>query len=64
VANDKDDDNKDKNNKKNSEKIYVKVAEPNSKDVGKRIARLDPKIAKEYNIDIGDALEILSEKQR
>src|SRR6476660_1003833 len=48
VANDKDDDNKEKN----------------SKDVGKRIARLDPKIAKEYNIDIGDALEISSEKAK
>jgi transitional endoplasmic reticulum ATPase len=57
MAIDKHDDNKDK-------KIYVKVAEPNSKDVGKRIAHLDPKIAEEYNIDTGDALEISSEKAK
>jgi len=57
MAIDKHDDNKDK-------KIYVKVAEPNSKDVGKRIAHLDPKIAEEYNIDTGNALEISSEKAK
>ena len=57
MAIDKHDDNKDK-------KIYVKVAEPNSKDVGKRIAHLDPKIAEEYNIDTGDALGISSEKAK
>ena len=56
---DKDGNNKDKKDN-NTKKIYVKVAEPNSKDVGRRIARLDPKIAKEIDIGNGDAIEMSS----
>ena len=38
------------------------VAEVGSKDVGRRIARIDPKVAQVCQIQTGDALKILSEK--
>ena len=41
----------------NDEKSLI-VAEANKNDVGRRIARVDPKIAKELNLLSGDAIEI------
>jgi transitional endoplasmic reticulum ATPase len=38
------------------------VAEVGSKDVGRRIARIDPKVAQDCQIQTGDALKISSEK--
>jgi transitional endoplasmic reticulum ATPase len=39
------------------------VAEVSSKDVGRRIARIDPKLAQDFQIQTGDALKISSEKK-
>lgn len=38
------------------------VAEVGSQDVGRRIARIDPKLAQNFQIQTGDALKISSEK--
>ncbi len=36
------------------------VAEVNSKDVGRKIARIDPKVAEELGLETGDAIEVSS----
>ncbi|NOJ28497.1 MAG: AAA family ATPase, partial [Nitrososphaera sp.] len=36
------------------------VAEVNSKDVGRKIARVDPKVAEELGLETGDAIEVSS----
>lgn len=47
----------------NEEKNFIlTVAEVASKDVGRRIARIDPKVAEDRHIETGDALKISSEK--
>jgi hypothetical protein len=46
------------------EKTSLQVAEANSKDVGRRIARIDPKVSKELGLLTGDVLEISSEKAK
>jgi transitional endoplasmic reticulum ATPase len=53
-------------NKKNKESDEAKliVAEANTNDVGRRIARIDPKVTKELALSTGDALEIFSGKKR
>ena len=38
----------------------MKVAEAEQSDVGRRIARVDPKVARQLNLSAGDALEISS----
>ncbi|HKQ22684.1 MAG TPA: CDC48 family AAA ATPase [Nitrososphaeraceae archaeon] len=38
----------------------LKVAEAEQSDVGRRIARVDPKVARQLNLSAGDALEISS----
>jgi hypothetical protein len=38
------------------------VAEVGSKDVGRRLARIDPKVAQDCQMQTGDALKISSEK--
>ena len=38
------------------------VAEVGSKDVGRRLARIDPKVARDCQMQTGDALKISSEK--
>jgi transitional endoplasmic reticulum ATPase len=43
-------------------KFILTVAEVASKDVGRRIARIDPKVAEDRQIQTGDALKISSEK--
>jgi transitional endoplasmic reticulum ATPase len=47
-------------NKKPKEIATLKVAEAEQRDVGRKIARIDPAIAKGINITSGDALEITS----
>lgn len=44
------------------ETFSLAVAEVSSKDVGRRIARIDPKVAQDGAIHTGDALKISSEK--
>ncbi|AIC15426.1 CDC48 family AAA ATPase [Nitrososphaera viennensis] len=41
-------------------KASLKVAEADARDVGRRIARIDPKVAARLDITTGDALEIIS----
>ena len=36
----------------------LKVAEASSRDVGRRIGRVDPKVASEMSLSTGDAIEI------
>ncbi|MFZ0325686.1 MAG: CDC48 family AAA ATPase [Nitrososphaeraceae archaeon] len=47
-----------------TEKTSLKVAEANSKDVGRRVARIDPKISEELGLSAGDVIEISSEKSK
>src|SRR5918995_526168 len=41
-------------------KIILKVGEANTRDVGRKIGRIDPKIAQEIGLETGDAIEISS----
>jgi transitional endoplasmic reticulum ATPase len=47
-----------------TKKTSLKVAEANSKDVGRRVARIDPKISEELGLSAGDVIEISSEKAK
>ena len=47
-------------NKKSSNLTTLKVAEAEQRDVGRKIARVDPDIARRLNIASGDALELSS----
>ncbi|HEY6537237.1 MAG TPA: CDC48 family AAA ATPase [Candidatus Nitrosocosmicus sp.] len=47
-------------NKKPKELTTLKVAEAEQRDVGRKIARIDPEIAKKLDIKSGDALELIS----
>jgi len=48
---------------KQDNKITVKVAEALSRDVGRNIARLDPKAAQKLGLETGDAIEIVGKKR-
>jgi transitional endoplasmic reticulum ATPase len=48
----------------NSNSITLRVAEANSQDVGRRIARVDPKVAQELGLSTGDAIEISSAQRK
>ena len=48
------------NNNKSSKTATLKVAEAEQRDVGRKIARVDPDIAEALNIVSGDALELSS----
>src|SRR6476619_2631734 len=48
------------NNKKSSNLTTLKVAEAEQRDVGRKIARVDPEVARRLNITSGDALELSS----
>jgi transitional endoplasmic reticulum ATPase len=54
--------NNDNNNVNSTKKetLSLKVAEAEQRDVGRKIARIDPKVAERLNITSGDALEISS----
>ena len=41
-------------------KTILKVGEANTRDVGRKIARIDPKVAEENGLTTGDAIEISS----
>ena len=45
-------------NGKKNKFITLKVAEAEQRDVGRKIARVDPTVAERLNISTGDALEI------
>ena len=45
-------------------KRSLTVAEAHTTDVGRRIARIDPKIAAELNLSTGEAIEINAEKEK
>lgn len=47
-------------NKKSSNPTTLKVAEAEQRDVGRKIARVDPEVARRLNITSGDALELSS----
>jgi transitional endoplasmic reticulum ATPase len=49
-----------KNLNNNNVGTSLKVAEAEQSDVGRRIARVDPKVARQLNLSAGDALEISS----
>ncbi len=51
---------KSNDNKKSIEIATLKVAEAEQRDVGRKIARVDPEVAKRLNITSGDALELIS----
>jgi transitional endoplasmic reticulum ATPase len=51
---------KSNDNKKSTEISTLKVAEAEQRDVGRKIARVDPQVAKRLNISSGDALELIS----
>ena len=55
---------KSNNNKKSTEVTTLKVAEAEQRDVGRKIARVDPEIAKRLNITSGDALELSSLRKK
>src|SRR5688572_4077603 len=48
------------NGKKSNDTATLKVAEAEQRDVGRKIARLDPEVVKRLNITTGDALELSS----
>ncbi|MGG6460419.1 MAG: AAA family ATPase, partial [Candidatus Eiseniibacteriota bacterium] len=53
--------NKDENSsKKEKPVITLKVAEAEQRDVGRKIARVDPDVARQLTISTGDALELSS----
>jgi hypothetical protein len=60
-----DDNNTDRNiresiDKKESKLATLKVAEAEQRDVGRKIARVDPEIIERLNITSGDTLELIS----
>jgi transitional endoplasmic reticulum ATPase len=59
-----DEDSRYTNERDNTEgkNFILTVAEVASKDVGRRIARIDPKVAEDRQIQTGDALKISTEK--
>ncbi|HYO05890.1 MAG TPA: hypothetical protein VER14_02770, partial [Phototrophicaceae bacterium] len=50
----------DNNNNISKETATLKVAEAEQRDVGRKIARVDPSVAKALKISSGDALELVS----
>lgn len=50
----------DNNNKVSKVTATLKVAEAEQRDVGRKIARVDPSVVKRLNISSGDALELVS----
>jgi transitional endoplasmic reticulum ATPase len=64
-----DDNNTDRNiresiDKKESKLATLKVAEAEQRDVGRKIARVDPEIIERLNITSGDALELTSPERK
>src|SRR5215211_3737616 len=55
-------DNNSNDNASNSRTL--RVAEADSRDVGRRIGRIDPKVAQELGLSTGDAIEISSAQRK
>jgi len=51
-------------NNKDAHTRTLRVAEANSRDVGRRVGRVDPKVATEIGLSTGDAVEISAGKKR
>jgi transitional endoplasmic reticulum ATPase len=51
-------------NKGNQNGISLKVAEADSRDVGRKVARIDPKVAEKLALSTGDAIEIVSSARK
>jgi transitional endoplasmic reticulum ATPase len=64
LLNDENIDDKIADDKIDSERFDLRIAESRMQEVGKRIARIDPKVASEHSIDAGDALEVASENAK
>ena len=65
IDRDESDDNRDKSapysgRKESAKGIALKVAEAEQRDVGRKIARVDPEVIERLNITSGDALELSS----
>jgi transitional endoplasmic reticulum ATPase len=62
VDDDKNRDNKvpDTNKKETIKEVSLKVSEAEQRDVGRKIARVDPEVIERLNITSGDALELSS----
>ena len=54
----------ERGDRSNSNSITLRVANANSRDVGRRIARVDPKAAQELGLSTGDAIEISSAQRK
>jgi transitional endoplasmic reticulum ATPase len=50
--------------KKESKLATLRVAEAEQRDVGRKIARVDPEIIEQFNITSGDALELTSPEKK
>jgi hypothetical protein len=50
----------DRSKRDTPKSISLKVAEAEQRDVGRKIARVDPQVAEQLNITSGDALELTS----
>ncbi|MFL6493749.1 MAG: AAA family ATPase, partial [Nitrososphaera sp.] len=42
----------------------LRVGEANSRDVGRRVGRIDPKVASEMGLSTGDAVEVSAGKKK
>jgi transitional endoplasmic reticulum ATPase len=51
-------------NNKDAHTRTLRVAEANSRDVGRRVGRVDPKVASEIGLSTGDAVEISAGKKK
>ena len=51
-------------NNKDAHARTLRVAEANSRDVGRRVGRVDPKVASEIGLSTGDAVEISAGKKK
>ena len=51
-------------NSKDTHTRTLRVAEANSRDVGRRVGRVDPKVASEIGLSTGDAVEISAGKKK
>src|SRR5918994_5713429 len=51
-------------NNKDAHIRTLRVAEANSRDVGRRVGRVDPKVASEIGLSTGDAVEISAGKKK
>lgn len=51
-------------NSRHDTEVSLTVAEAHTSDVGRRIARIDPKVSEQLGLSTGDAIEISAEKEK